>query len=174
MAFFISVLTSIGLVGNSLAFCVLFAPIYSRKSYSYYLRTLAVFDSLTLIITGMSILNGNNSIHCKSIVYQAVFWKVTPTQESNASVKWLLWHLNWCLEPTYFMNSKPHFRCPDLRLKHILTFAKTSSHCTTTFLVARHFPHSNYVLIWKKSRIFRTSAINVYNKVTVTKFWVYV
>ena len=75
MAFFISVLTSIGLVGNSLAFCVLFAPMYSRKSYSYYLRALAVFDSLTLVITGRSILNGNINIHRKSIVHHASFEK---------------------------------------------------------------------------------------------------
>ncbi len=41
-----------GLIGNTLSFCVLCSPVYYRKSYSYYLRALAIFDSLTLIITG--------------------------------------------------------------------------------------------------------------------------
>ena len=50
--FILSVLTVAGLIGNSLAFCVLCSAVYSRKSYSYYLRALAIFDSLTLIITG--------------------------------------------------------------------------------------------------------------------------
>ena len=48
----LSVLTAAGLIGNILAFCVLCSPVYSRKSYSYYLKALAIFDSLTLIITG--------------------------------------------------------------------------------------------------------------------------
>ncbi len=50
--FMIVALTAVGIVGNGLAFFVLFSPVYSRKSYSYYLRALAVFDTLTLIITG--------------------------------------------------------------------------------------------------------------------------
>ncbi len=52
--FYILALTAVGIVGNGLAFFVLFSPVYSRKSYSYYLRALAVFDTLTLIITGNS------------------------------------------------------------------------------------------------------------------------
>lgn len=40
-----------GLIGNTLSFLVLFSPVYSQKSYSYYLRALAFFDSLTLVIS---------------------------------------------------------------------------------------------------------------------------
>ncbi|ELU04775.1 hypothetical protein CAPTEDRAFT_186062 [Capitella teleta] len=43
----------LGLVGNALSFLVLFSPVYSRKSYSYYLRALAIFDSLTLITSSV-------------------------------------------------------------------------------------------------------------------------
>lgn len=40
----------IGIVGNILSFIVLCSPVYVRKSYSHYLRALAIFDTLTLIL----------------------------------------------------------------------------------------------------------------------------
>ena len=48
----VAVLTVVGVVGNALALLVLSTDLYSRKSYSHFLRALAVFDSLTLIIAG--------------------------------------------------------------------------------------------------------------------------
>lgn len=42
-------LTLLGITGNVLSFLVMGSPVYRRKSYSYYLRILAVFDTLTLV-----------------------------------------------------------------------------------------------------------------------------
>ena len=41
----------VGLFGNILSFLVMSQPVYKSKSYSYYLRALAIFDSLTLFTT---------------------------------------------------------------------------------------------------------------------------
>jgi hypothetical protein len=46
----IPVFCILGLIGNTLSFIVMFNKSYRRKSYSYYLRGLAIFDNLTLII----------------------------------------------------------------------------------------------------------------------------
>ena len=43
------IITVIGVTGNILSFCVLKTRRYRFKSYSHYLCTLAVFDSLVLI-----------------------------------------------------------------------------------------------------------------------------
>ena len=43
--------TTIGLIGNSLSFVVWMSGPYRGKSYTYYLRSLAVFDNITLIST---------------------------------------------------------------------------------------------------------------------------
>ena len=74
----VPLLAALGLVGNTLSFLVMFAPTYKRKSYSYYLRGLAIFDSLTLIIavvevgndisyisTGHGYLRAHNTATCK-------------------------------------------------------------------------------------------------------------
>ncbi|ELU13857.1 hypothetical protein CAPTEDRAFT_209584 [Capitella teleta] len=63
-----------GLIGNTLSFLVLFSPVYHKRSYSYYLRALAVFDSLTLIITTIMTYN--------SIVYRL----------SLGTIRYLGWH----------------------------------------------------------------------------------
>ena len=42
---------TIGCLGNSTSFLVMCSPTYNRKSYSYYLRALAVTDTLHLLIT---------------------------------------------------------------------------------------------------------------------------
>ncbi len=47
----------LGLIGNTLSFIVMFSPVYHRKSYSYYLRALAVSDNLTLIIVSVALAN---------------------------------------------------------------------------------------------------------------------
>ena len=46
---FIPLFLLIGLVGNSISFTVMCTKTYRRKSYSYYLRALAVFDTLSLL-----------------------------------------------------------------------------------------------------------------------------
>ena len=68
----------IGLVGNFLAFFVMCSRSYKHKSYSYYLRVLAVTDSLTLVLTavtwtndmsydlgGNGFLQAHNDVTCK-------------------------------------------------------------------------------------------------------------
>ena len=68
----------VGLTGNVLAFFVMCSRSYKHKSYSYYLRVLAVTDSLTLILTTITMTNeishglwrsgflqGHNDITCK-------------------------------------------------------------------------------------------------------------
>ena len=55
-------LTVVGITGNALSFIVMGSPVYRRKSYSYYLRALAVFDSLTLL-TEATVMGNDISIH---------------------------------------------------------------------------------------------------------------
>ncbi|KAK2150468.1 hypothetical protein LSH36_404g03020 [Paralvinella palmiformis] len=50
-------LTLVGLVGNTLSFVVMYSPLYNRKSYSYYLRALAVSDNFNLIVTCVQLAN---------------------------------------------------------------------------------------------------------------------
>ena len=54
----ISTVGTLGVVGNALSFSVLqFSPIYRHKSYAYYLRALAVFDSLNVITNAVKVYN---------------------------------------------------------------------------------------------------------------------
>ena len=50
----------IGVFGNTLSFLVMCSDAYRRKSYGYYLRALAVFDNLTLLINLVNMLNDVN------------------------------------------------------------------------------------------------------------------
>ena len=84
-------LTLVGLIGNTLSFMVMYSPIYNRKSYSYYLRALALSDNLNLIITcvlmaneasfqmaGERILDDHTSVTCKISEFMAnVIWLVS-------------------------------------------------------------------------------------------------
>jgi hypothetical protein len=72
--FVVPLFTLTGLTGNTLSFLVLFSPVYHKRSYSYYLRALAVFDSLTLIITTVTTFN--------SVVFDL----------SNGMTRYLGWH----------------------------------------------------------------------------------
>ncbi len=46
----VPIIVLFGIVGNTLSFCVMCSRTYAHKSYSYYLRALAIFDTLTLLI----------------------------------------------------------------------------------------------------------------------------
>ena len=91
----VPIFTLIGLFGNGLSFIVMFSPVYHKKSYTYYLRALAVFDTLTLIVTlvitfnefhyaiiGTSYMNGHNWLSCKvseflrHVIYLMSSWMV--------------------------------------------------------------------------------------------------
>ena len=74
----VPLLAGVGLLGNTLSFLVMFTPAFRRKSYSYYIRALAIFDNLTLVVTailladdvsvtykGRGILTGHNAATCK-------------------------------------------------------------------------------------------------------------
>ena len=78
----VPVLTLVGAIGNTLSFLVMSTKVYQRKSYSYYLRGLAVFDTLTLItalviefhgisykISGVAYLNVHVTWSCKLAEY---------------------------------------------------------------------------------------------------------
>ena len=53
----VPILCVFGFIGNTVSFLVMCSGAYRRKSYGYYLRALAVFDNLTLIISLLFALN---------------------------------------------------------------------------------------------------------------------